>query len=150
MTRPTILAALALAAAVPALAAGPPQGAAGTYRLATVDGRDLPVTLDEDEGDGCREELSAAVLTLDADGSWTLRSTERDVCGGDVREEEEETEEGSYALEGSALRFDNDGDPGDDGPDDDTVDVDDLASGTVDAGGLTVRTEGGAVLVFRR
>ena len=119
-----------------------------TFRLVEVSGTALPVTTEG--GDGCREDVIAATLTLEADGGWAMVTQEREVCGTRV-EEDEDREEGTYRLEGNAFRFVND-DEDDDGDDDaDELDVEELATGTRTADGLTVRLEDGeTVLVFRR
>ena len=43
------------------------------------------------------------MLTLNADSTWKLERTERDVCGNKT-EEETETETGRYRLTGSNMR----------------------------------------------
>ena len=139
---------LALAAAG-ASAQAPAQ--AEVYRLATVEGRALPVVI-EQEGD-CRDELLGGTLTLEADGEWTLVTQEREVCGDRV-EEDEEREEGRYTVEGQTVRFlDEDGEAEqEDDRDDETpdFDVDDLTVGTRSAGALSVRLEDGRTAVFRQ
>lgn len=151
---------LALGLGVAAPAAGPAHGQAAaqdrTYRLAEVDGRPLPVTVEEE--DGCREEVAAAALTLRADGEWLLEVDERETCG-DAVEEETEEESGTYTTEGDTVRFlDDDADEDDDEEDEaegdeddeDELDLDDLDVGTIGGDGLTVRLEDDrATLVFR-
>jgi hypothetical protein len=120
-----------------------------TYQLAQVAGQQLPVVTEE-SGD-CRDELHAATLTLGTDGRWTLVTTEQEICPQET-EEEEDTEEGTYTLEGETIRFmDSDGEtPVDDG-DDTELEVDDLVQGTRTGEGLTVRVaDGETELVFRR
>jgi hypothetical protein len=124
-----------------------------TYTLAEVGGRSLPAVTGEE--DGCREEVVAATLTLEADGDWILVMQEREACGDRV-EEDEEREEGTYRMEDGAIRFldddeDDDQEDEDDEQDEDDLDLDDLTTGSRTAGGLTVRLEDSdAVLVFRR
>lgn len=130
------------------------QGAAaavpGTYTLAQVDGRALPAVVETDGA--CRDELVSATMTL-ADGTWTLETTERELCEGKAPVEDRETERGRYTFAGQAVTFAPAAD--DDGDDADTqtageVDVEEPASGTVDGGTLTVRLRGGQTVVFRR
>ena len=138
---------LALAAAA---ASAQVPGQAEVYRLAEVEGRALPVVI-EQEGD-CRDELLGATLTLAADGEWTLVTQEREVCGDRV-EEDEEREEGRYTAEGQTVRFlDEDGEAEEDDRDDEgpELDVEDLTVGTRSAGALSVRLEDGRTAVFRR
>ncbi|MGH7551793.1 MAG: hypothetical protein ACREMQ_02040 [Longimicrobiales bacterium] len=124
------------------------QTAQETFRLASVAGQPLPALI-EQEGD-CREELTAATLTLETNGRWMLVSTEREVCGTRV-DDEEERENGTYTTERQTLRFlDDDGKPPVD-DDDDELDVSDLVTGTRSADGLVVRlADGKTDLTFRR
>lgn len=136
-------------AAAPLVGQAAPQPR--VYRLATVDGQPLPVTVEEEEG--CREEVTAATLTLGDDGTWRLEVTERETCG-DAVEEKTETEEGTYTAEGETLRFaeadDDADDPDDDAEDeDDDLDLDDFEVATLGADGLIVQLEGGRAAVFR-
>lgn len=126
----------------------------GAYTLAQVDGRALPVVV-ETEG-ACRDELLSATLTL-ADGAWTLQAVERELCEGRDPREDRETEQGRYTLSGAAVTFTDDdardadnADDADDVGERTAVDVDDLATGTLDGGTLTVRLQGGQTLSFRR
>jgi len=127
-----------------------------TYRLVEVAGAPLPAVLED--GDTCREEVLAGSLTLEADGRWTLVTTEREVCG-DAVEDEEEREDGTYEVDGDAIRFLDDDEGEDEDPDGDADDADDageieledLSSGTRTDAGLTIRLEDGeTILVFRR
>ena len=123
-----------------------------TYRLVEVAGVALPAVLED--GDACREEVLAGTLTLEADGRWTLDTTEREVCG-DVVEEEEEREDGTYEVDGDVIRFldDDEGedDDADDADDAEEIELEDLSSGTRTDAGLTIRLEDGeTILVFRR
>jgi len=121
-----------------------------TWQLAQVNGSSLPAVVEQDD-DGCRDEVVAGTLTLDVDGTWSLETSEREVCGDRV-EEDSETEDGRYTREASAIRFtDEDGDEEDSDDDaDDGVDVEDFVSGTVEAAALTVRLDDGNTLTFRR
>jgi hypothetical protein len=59
--------------ALTAVAAG--EGSAQTsetWRLSQVDGAALPAVVEQDDDDGCREELVSGTLTLEADGRWKL------------------------------------------------------------------------------
>lgn len=124
-----------------------------TYRLVEVAGGALPAVLEE--ADACREEVLGGTLTLEADGRWTLVTTEREVCG-DAVEEEEEREDGTYEVDGDAIRFldddvDESDDPEDGADDAGEIELEDLSSGTRTDAGLTIRLEDGeTVLVFRR
>ncbi|HEX6037651.1 hypothetical protein [Longimicrobium sp.] len=133
-------------------AQNPAPGVPGTYTLAQVDGRALPTVVETDGA--CRDELVSATLVL-ADGTWTLEATERELCDGQAAREDRDTEQGRYTLSGTAVTFtDDDGDDDSadaaDADDAASVDVDDLATGTLDGGTLTVRLEGGQTAVFRR
>ena len=136
----------AVSVALAAAYAGAQERAqAGAYRLVSFAGRALPTVVEEE--DGCREEVLSATLTLEAGGRWVLASRERETCGT-VVEEEDDSESGTYSANGTALRFTEADD--DDTPDDD-VDLDELGSGTLAGGELTVRlTDERTVLVFRQ
>ena len=119
-----------------------------TYRLTTVAGRALPAVVEEENG--CREEILAATLTLETGGRWVLVSTEREVCGSST-EQEEEREAGTYTLDGAALRFARtDDDDDDEGASETDIEVDEMSSGMITGGELTVRLrDERTVLVFR-
>ena len=121
-----------------------------TYRLVQVSGTALPALVEADD-DGCREEILAGTLTLETDGDWELTLSERETCGDDV-EQDEDTEEGEYRVEGSTIRFvENDDDDDDDAEEDGDRDLDDLATGTRTGDGLTVTLgDGETVLRVRR
>lgn len=148
----TAFAGVALVAGA-ASAAAQEAPSSDTYRLVEVAGVALPAVLEE--GNACREEVLAGTLTLEADGRWTLVTSEREVCG-DAVEEEEEREDGTYEVDGDAIRFLDDDEGENDEPegdDDDAgeIELEDLGSGTRTDGGLTIRLEDGeTVLVFRR
>ena len=153
--RTNLLALAAVAAGAFAFDAAPASAQAvsaeETYRLVQVAGTALPTVVEEDD-DGCREEVLAGTLTLETDGDWKLVTRERETCGNDV-EEEEDTEEGEYRIEGSAIRFveEDDDDDDDDADETEDVDLDDLATGTRTSDGLTITLEDGeTTLVFRR
>ncbi len=132
-------------AAVPVEAQGDQQ-----YRLVQVAGKELPVEVDKDRS--CRESVTRATLTLDADSLWSLRYTKREVCG-ERAEVENEHEGGRYTVVADTIRFrDDDDDDDDDRDDDDDLDVDDLAVATLAADGtLTARLrDGRTIMVFRR
>ena len=120
-----------------------------TWQLAEVAGAALPVVTEENED--CRDELHSATLTLHTDGRWTLVTTEREVCGQNS-EDDEDTEEGRYTVEGDVIRFtDEDGEPAQDDGDDSELEVDDLVQATRTADGLLVRVaDDGTELRFRR
>lgn len=135
---------------------GAQQGVTGAWRLAEVGGRPLPVVVEE--GGGCREELRAATLTLEPGGRWTLSAVEAEACDGRPAREERDEERGAYTLQGASVTFTAPSDAApstgaakeaedDDGND---LDVDDLVSGTVAGGALTVRLDDGTTAVFRR
>ncbi len=122
------------------------------YQLIEVAGKPLPAVIDKEWR--CREEVTAATLTLSNGGNWLLQTTTREVCGERVAETETDTEDGRYAVEGQTVRFYDD-----DGRDDDhyrdneiDLDLDDLDTGTLTPGGtLTIRLEDGrTTLVFRK
>ena len=110
------------------------QHVIGAWELVQVGGKELPAVL-EVEGD-CREEVVTAVLTLNADSTWKLERTERDVCGNKT-EEETETETGRYRLTGSNIEMlDADGDSQQDDAGDD---LDDFSVGNVQGKMLNLR-----------
>ncbi|WP_420126520.1 hypothetical protein [Longimicrobium sp.] len=122
----------------------------GAYTLAQVDGRALPLVVETDGA--CRDELLSATLTL-AEGVWTLDTVERELCEGQAAKEDRESERGRYTLAGAAVTFtpdDTDRPDADDAPGAVDIDVDELATGTVEGGALTVRLHGGQTLAFRR
>lgn len=147
-------------AAALAVAANP-SGAQvpGTYTLAQVDGRALPVVTETDGA--CRDELVSATLTL-ADGAWTLETMERELCEGEAPREDRETDRGRYTLSGQTVTFaggdaDDEAEAAEDeegrtepSGSDVEVDVEEPARGTVDGGTLTVLLRGGQTVVFRR
>lgn len=148
--RMTIIAVAAFGIGVLSTAAVATQSApeAETFTLVAVNGAGLPALVEEEEG--CREEIVAGAITLEADGDWVLTTREREVCGERV-EEEEEREEGTYEAEGDGIRFIDDDDDDDAGDrDQDEVDIDELATGSRTAAGLTVGLEAGGTLTFRR
>jgi hypothetical protein len=122
-----------------------PSAAVGTYRLATINDRPLPVVVEEE--DGCRDEVVSGTLTLKPDGTWTLVHTERDVCGDKV-ESDEENEDGKYTLQGTMVTFNDDA--GDRRDDDGDIDIDDLRTGTLSADAIAIRLQDGVVAVFRK
>ncbi len=140
-------------AADPSASRGAQDQLAGTWRLAEVGGRALPLTTEE--AGGCRDELLAATLTLEAGGRWTLVASERETCGGRAREERDE-ERGTYTVSGGAVTFAEEADDRDDTPDNDRddandgPDLDDPRSATLSGGALRVVLEDGATAVFRR
>lgn len=130
------------------------------YRLVSVDGQPLPVTVEEE--DGCREEVAEATLTLRESGEWRLEVAEREVCGDAVDEEETDDEAGRYTTEGDTVRFLDDdaddeadaseeeadeADEADEEDDEGELDLDDLGVGTLDADG---RVEAAHVVVQPR
>lgn len=150
--RTLVLTAIGIGAVSTAAVATQAGSEVETFDLVEVAGSGLPALIEEE--DGCREQILAGRLTLEADGDWSLVTRERETCGDQV-EEEEEREEGTYEVQSEAVLFtDDDGDSGDadDGDDADPngVDVDDLATGTRTAEGLEVRLEDGNILIFRR
>lgn len=102
------------AASVAALAAGfcafgdavaqqpAPAPFAGVYALAQVDKADLPALLSEK--DGCRNEITAAVLTLTAQNKYTLETTVRETCG-EKTQEKTTTEQGTFTADAVKLTF---------------------------------------------
>jgi hypothetical protein len=144
---PALAVALVLltAAAAPLEAQGEQQ-----YRLVKVADKELPAEVDRDRG--CRESVTRATLTLEADSLWSLRYTKREECGGRA-EVENEHEGGRYSMVADSIQFRDDDDDDDrDDDEDDDLDIDDLASGTLAADGtLTARLrDGRTTVVFRR
>jgi len=81
----------------------PPPAIAGTYTLAQVDNGDLPAVVRE--ADGCREELTAATLTLQADNTWNLQTTIKRQCGEQTAEEKTATQQGTFTAAELAIQF---------------------------------------------
>lgn len=124
------------------------QEVPGEYRLTSVNGQALPVQLGTD--DGCKELVTAATLTLTADGKWTLRHDERKECPSGARTETE-SESGKYTLTGTSVTFmDDDGKRNTGGTPDDDIDLDELDQGTVSGTSLSVKLKEGQTLVFQR
>lgn len=151
ISKSPILASLIAAAGVALSAEGAAAQVASTetYQLAQVAGQALPVVTEEH--DECRDELHAATLTLETDGTWSLVTTEREVCGQDV-DEDEDREDGRYTIQGETIRFtDDDGDAPQADGDPNELEVDDLVEATRTADGLTVRVaDDDTELTFRR
>lgn len=89
--------------------------AAGSYKLMTIGGARLPAAVAEK--DVCREEVEAAVLTLNADGTWTLSAFSRESCGRGTSTDHE-VESGKYTVSGETIRFTQDDDKGERDADD--------------------------------
>jgi hypothetical protein len=110
------------------------QSVTGTWDLRQVADKALPAVI-EVEGD-CREEIVSATLTLNADNTWRLERTERDVCGSKV-EDEKESDSGQYRVGGTTIEFmDDDGKSQQEESGDD---LDDFSVGTVADNVITVR-----------
>jgi hypothetical protein len=140
---------LAAAGTSPLPAQDTASGPTGAYRLVTVGGKALPATVEQ--GIACREDVTAASLTLNADSTWVLETSTREVCGGRT-ETDSDSDGGRYTIEGQTIRFlDDDGTPEDEDDDSDD-DLDDLTSGRFAAGGsLTAKIDDGqTMLVFNR
>ena len=121
------------------------QAFAGSYALYQVNGQPLPVVTDEENG--CREEVLAATLIIEANGDWRMDYTERETCGTEV-EEDEEDESGRYITEGNTIIFSDDDES--DSPADE-IDIDELGIGTLSGDVLSVTLEDRrTVLSFRR
>lgn len=133
-----------LMAAVPAAAQSPH---AGSYELTEIAGSALPMVVDST--DSCREEVTAATLVLNEDWTYRIDVTERESCGEEV-EEDVETEEGTFAMQGDTIMFASEEDPEDD-DDADEIEVDELVSAMPMGDMLHVLvTEQNVELVFRR
>ncbi len=141
---------LAEAASSPVRAQDTTSAQTGTYRLVTVGGKALPATVEQ--GIACREDVTAASLTLRPDSTWVLEASTREVCGGRT-ETDSDTDAGRYSIEGRTIRFlDDDGTPETEDDEDSDDDLDDLTSGRFAAGGsLTAKiNDGQTKLVFNR
>jgi hypothetical protein len=122
------------------------QNVAGTYTLATIDGKALPGVI-EVEGD-CREEIVTATLVLGADGTWKLDRHERDVCGTTI-EDETEADSGRYTVNGPSIEFFDD--KGKSQRSDEGDDLEDLATGSIREDGISIRVGGsGKAVLFRK
>ncbi len=132
----------------------PPPGATAPpstrYTLTQVDGKPLPFVVEN--GWRCREEVTAATLTLGG-GRWRLETVTRERCGDRI-EEERDDDDGSYTRERETIHFlDDDGRANTDrwwsiGTD---IELDELRTGIVShLGTLTaVLGDGQTTLVFR-
>ena len=110
------------------------QSAAGTYALVQIGTNTLPATIETE--DNCREEVVAATLTLDTNGTWRMERHERDVCA-DKTDNEQEVDTGRYRLTGNTIEFlDDDGKTQQNEEGDD---LDDLSSGTIEGSVLRVK-----------
>lgn len=131
-------------AGLTACASSPDQEPSEVLRLVEVGGEPLPVSYPEE--DGCEEEILGATLYLMPDGQWEMEQRKREVCGGEV-EEDEDVETGTFTVDGSAYRFA--------GPEDGTsspgeVEIEKLSEGTLAGGVLTARLVDGTTVTFRR
>jgi hypothetical protein len=129
----------------------PTSPAVSGYTLVQVGGDTLPARVEKEWR--CHEDVTAGALSLRQDGRWLLETTTREVCGDRV-DEDHDTDDGTYATQGQALRFlDDDGRENNDrgwgiGTD---IDLDELRTGTLASDGtLTVKLADGTPLLFRR
>jgi hypothetical protein len=106
MLKATAFAALATVLVVAPSAAqekaATPAPVAGSYTLAKVDNADLPILIAEK--DGCKQEVTAAELTITAENKYTFESTIKETCGDKVQEKKN-AEKGSLAVAGAAISF---------------------------------------------
>jgi hypothetical protein len=93
---------LVMAEGVTAQQPAPTASLAGAYTLAQVDDVKLPALLSEEAG--CRREVTAATLTLQADNKWALEATIRETCGEKVAEKMSH-QTGSFTATAAALEF---------------------------------------------
>jgi hypothetical protein len=80
----------------------PAPSLAGAYTLAQVEDAKLPALISE-EG-GCRREITAATLTLQAENKWALEAKIRETCGETVTEKTA-NQAGSFTATAAALEF---------------------------------------------
>ena len=80
----------------------PPAPIAGTYSLAQVDKAELPILIEEK--DGCRQEVTAAKITLTAENKYTFEATIRESCGEKIQENTR-SEQGAVSVNGASLTF---------------------------------------------
>jgi hypothetical protein len=150
--RAAFVAAVSVLVTVPAIAvaqdpAPPPVDFSGTYTLTQVDDANLPVQFDD--ANNCSREVTGATLTIQADNTWMVEAQVRETCGETVNEETT-TEEGNFAITADGIDFDPDDETIEADPDDD-VDIDELATGTLEENMLRVQLEDAPlVLVFQR
>jgi hypothetical protein len=116
-----------------------PTGIAGTYELATIDGRPLPVVLRDDAAQ--RVDVLGGSITLDAEGAATIRFSHL-VTDREAGEEQHVNLalSGSYHLVGQNIQI------GYARPDGTLV----LETGTVSGGVLLLQTDGGTFEYRRR
>ncbi len=121
------------------------------YTLVEVRGKALPATIENELR--CREDVTAATLSLSGDGRWLLETATKEICG-DRTEEDSDRDHGTYTMEGQKLSFlDDDGRENHDsgsgvGADDD---LDEFKSGTLAPdGSLTIALADGTPLLFRK
>ena len=121
------------------------------YTLVAVRGKALPATVEKELR--CREDVTAATLSLSGDGRWLLETATKEICG-DRTEEDSDRDHGTYTMEGQKLSFlDDDGRENHDsgsgtGADDD---LDEFKSGTLAPdGSLTITLADGTPLLFRK
>ena len=82
---------------------------AGSYTLHKVDKNDLPIVIADK--DGCKQEVTAAALTITPENKYTFESTIKETCGDKVQEKTN-TEKGSLAVVGPKVSFTPDPPPG--------------------------------------
>lgn len=150
--RTAMLAALAAVVVLPAAAAAqdpapPVTDFSGTWVLAQIDSTDLPVQFDNENN--CTQEITGATLTIQADNTWSMEAQVRETCGENVTENTL-TEDGKFAVTADGIDFDPD-DETEDPANDDDVDIDELATGTMKAAMLEVQLEDAPrVLMFHK
>ena len=106
----------------------------GVWLLTRIGGEELPAMVEVDGG--CREEVTVAVLTFEANNAWHLEWTEREICGDKV-DEESESETGVFTFSGNNVEL-LDG-RGMTQQEDSGDDLDDLSTGTLAGNTLTLR-----------
>jgi hypothetical protein len=134
-------------------APSPAPSVAGAYTLALVDDAQLPALLNE-EG-GCKREITAATLTLQADSRWALEAKVRETCGETVAEKTA-TQAGSFTANATALEF-KPAESAADAPakdanaeaNKDAIQLPVISGGTVDENTITVK-HGEKKLIFKR
>lgn len=135
---------MAIAMGGVACASSPDEGPSESFRLTQIGGQPLPVSYPEE--DGCEEEILSATLLLQTDGEWEMEQRKREVCGGEV-EEDEDVEEGTFTVDGGTYRFTG---PEEGTPSPGEIEVERLTEGTLDGDVLTARLADGTMVVFRR
>jgi hypothetical protein len=133
--------------AVSAQQPAPPAAFAGSYTLAQVDDAELPVLIGESAT--CKGEITAATLALQPEGKYRLEASIRETCGETVKEKTF-VEQGSYAAAAAGVEFTAEEQPVDPAQEKVEVEIQKLATASLEENTLKVKLKDDKTLVFRK